>query len=577
MRKSGYWGKFVGFLAPFRKKIILLMFLSALQTLCSLFMPYFMSSVVENGIRTTDMNNVYISCAVMCALAVGALAIALIYNRVSSKTASRFPIAIRRAVLEKVNAFSAEQFAKIGTGGLIARSTEDVNWVEDVLVTMPNILVSVPILLIGGTVLSLIKDRILPLILVCATVPALAFAVFIISKMDGLWEKSEKYVDEQNRIIRERFTGIRVIRAFDKDEYEHNRTRTATLNMCRSFIRANILGGIIQPIVGLLLNLATIAIIYVGAVRLNSGNALKVGDIVATVQYVALIVNAILMVSWTIGMLPRYKICIKRIFEILDTEVDEADLVSDGSTLTGNVKMSGVTFRYPDAQADALVDVNFTADAGETIAVIGGIGSGKTTLARLILGFYKPNDGQISLGGADYKDLTSGTVRENVAVALQRSSIFEGTLKENILMGNKQATDEEIERVTDVAQLSDFVASHKEGLLYELKQNGTNISGGQKQRVNIARTLLKSASVYIFDDSFSALDYLTESKLRSELAVYLKGKTQIIVTQRAATAMKCDKIYVMDGGRIVGCGTHGELLESSRVYREIYLSQLGGN
>lgn len=576
-RKFGYLQRLSGLLRRDGKTLLLLVGLNALQTLCSLFMPYVMSSIVEEGIRNSDLSYVLISCGIMCALSFVALALALIINKISSNWTAKFTVSFRRRIFEKVNTFSSEQFSAIGTGGLITRSTEDAGWIEDTVGMIAPVLGGVPVIMIGGIVLSMLSDLILPLIIIGVTVPVLAVTILIVSKMSTLWDKSEKYVDEQNRIMRERFSGVRVIRAFDREEYEHERTKTATLNMCKSFIKANVLGGIIQPIAGLMLNLATVAVIYVGAVRLESSDALRVGDVVATIQYIALIINAILTISWTISLIPRDKICLRRIFEILDTPTNPDEAMSDGRKLKGAIIMKNVSFRYPGAQANAIEDVDLDIADGEIVGIIGGIGSGKTTLAKLILDFYKPTEGSISLGGEDYSDIPAGTVRENVAIALQKSMIFEGSVKENVLMGNKDATDEEVMTAIDVAQMSGFVASHPEGVGYMLKQAGTNISGGQKQRLNIARTMLKPASVYIFDDSFSALDYMTESALRKALNAYLKGKTQIIITQRSATAMRCDKVYVMDGGRVAGAGTHEELLRTCAVYREIYESQLGGN
>lgn len=513
----------------------------------------------------------------MCALSLVALALALIINKFSSGWTARFTVSLRRRIFEKVNTFSSEQFSAIGTGGLITRSTEDASWIEDTVGMLVPLLGGVPVIMIGGIVLSMLSDLILPLIVIGVTVPVLAITILIVSKVSTLWDKSEKYVDEQNRIMRERFSGIRVIRAFDREAYEHERTQTATFNMCRSFIKANILGGMIQPIAELILNLATVAVIYVGAVRLESSDSLRVGDVVATIQYIALIINAILTISWTISLIPRDKVCLRRIFEILDTPTHPDEALSDGRKLTGALCMKNVSFRYPEAQANAIEAVDLDIADGEIVGIIGGIGSGKTTLSKLILDFYKPTEGSISLGGQDYACVSAGTIRDNVAIALQKSMVFEGSVKENVLMGNKDATDEEVFKAIDVSEMSGFIASHPEGVDYMLKQAGTNISGGQKQRLNIARTILKPASVYIFDDSFSALDYMTESALRKSLNAYLKGKTQIIITQRVATAMRCDKVYVMDGGRVVGAGMHEELLRTCSVYREIYESQLGGN
>ena len=378
----------------------------------------------------------------------------------------------------------------------------------------------------------------------------------------------------QNRIIRELISGIRVVRAFDKEAHEHKRAAHATSEMCNSFVKANTISGIISPLASLLLNGATVAIIYVGAMRLQQSETLKAGDILATIQYIALIANAVMILSWTISFIPHVKVSLKRIATILDapTQTDK----SSGEILDGDVSFQNVDFAYPNAGNDALSDVSIDIPNGAIVGIIGGTGSGKSTLIKLLLNFYSASNGKRFMGGRDYEQLTPATVRDNVAVALQKSMIFEGTIRDNVKMGNRDATDEQVNEVLEIAQMSSFVAEQVDGLDYKLTQAGNNISGGQKQRINIARTILKPAQVYIFDDSFSALDYLTEANLRKQLNKFLEGKTQIIITQRAATAMRCDKVYVMDNGRIVGEGTHKQLLETCRTYKEIYDSQMGG-
>ena len=296
---------------------------------------------------------------------------------------------------------------------------------------------------------------------------------------------------------------------------------------------------------------------------------------IATIQYVALIMNGLLVLSWTFAWLPQLRVSVRRIAEVLHLPGQPA-AEGDTERLGGSVRFDHVTFRYPGAEAPALSDVSICVEPGEIAAIIGGTGSGKTTVVKLLLDFYAPTGGQISLGGRAYETLSRETVRDNLSVALQKSMIFEGTVAENIRMGNPGASDEAVCEAVAIAQLQDFLDAHEEGLAYALTQSGTNISGGQKQRVNIARTLIKDAAVYVFDDSFSALDYLTESRLRLALNRRLAGKTQIIVTQRAATAMRCDRIYVFDRGCVVGAGTHEQLLETCPIYREICDSQLGG-
>lgn len=563
------------FVKPLYKEITILMLLYATATLCALFMPYVMSNIVEIGVKQGDLNYVFREGAVMTALAIVALICALITNAVSSKFASKISVNMRKEVFNKVNTLSFEQFSEIGTGSLITRTTDDIGWMEETVSQIPYVVITCPIMFVGGIALSFKGDWVLPLILLGASVIVLIVTTVITSSLEKYWQRGDEYTDVQNRIVRERLSGVRVIRAFDKDAHEHKRTAKATSEMCNSFVKANTIGGIVSPIASLILNVATVGIIYVGATRLPGSATLKAGDILATIQYVALIANAVLILSWTISFVPHVKVSMKRIGAILDFQNDGSD-VSEGRVLQGSVKFKNVDFAYPNASTNALTNVSLDIADGEIVGIIGGTGSGKSTLVKLLLDFYSAK-GERFLGGVDYNSLSPATVRDNVSVALQKSMIFEGTVAENVKMGNKNATDEQIWEVLKIAQMENFVSEKEEKLNFKLAQSGSNLSGGQKQRINIARTIVKPASVYVFDDSFSALDYLTEANLRKELNKYLHNKTQIIVTQRAATAMRCDKVYVLDNGEVVGCGTHRQLLETCKTYKEIFQSQLGGD
>lgn len=563
------------FIKPNIKTVLLLMLMYALQTLCALFMPYIMADIVELGIRQQNLSYIIQEGAIMVALAIGALTFALVTNAISSKFSSRLAVDIRKVVFNKVNSLSFEQFSELGTGSLITRTTDDVSWIEDTIAQLPYVLISAPIMFVGGVALSFKGDWVLPLILLGVSIVVLVVATLITTSLDKYWQRGEEFTDVQNRVVRERLSGIRVVRAFDKEEYEHNRAKVATSEMCNSFVTANTVSGLISPIASLLLNIATVAIIYVGAIRLQKIETLKAGDILATIQYIALIANAVMILSWTISFIPRIRVSLKRVGAILDMRNPREEL-STGEQLCGDVKFDNVSFAYGNSSTNAIEGVSIDIHQGEIVGVIGGTGSGKTTLVKLLMDLYQCKDGIRAFGGKDYGTLTPATIRDNVAIALQKSMIFEGTIADNVKMGNKDATDEEVHEVLQIAQMKEFVDGKEEGINYKLTQAGNNVSGGQKQRINIARTILKPASVYIFDDSFSALDYLTEAKLRKALNKYLDGKTQIIITQRAATAMRCDKVYVLDNGRVVGVGTHKQLLDSCATYKEIYQSQMGG-
>lgn len=563
------------FTKPHIKTILLLMLLYAAQTFCALFMPYVMSNIVELGIREQDLGYIVREGAIMLALSVGALGCALLTNSVSSKFSARLAVDIRSKIFNKVNDLTFEQFADLGTGSLITRTTDDVGWIEDAIAQLPYVLVTAPVMFVGGVALSFKGDWVLPLILLGVALVVLVVSTCITLSLEKHWQRGEEFTDVQNRVVRERLTGIRVVRAFDREQYEHHRAAAATGEMCNSYVKANTISGLISPIASLLLNGATVAIIYVGAIRLQNSATLRAGDILATIQYIALIANAILILSWTISYIPHIKVSLKRIGAVLDMKGGETE-PSKQIQLNGEVVFENVSFTYGNAKVKALDNVSFELHDGETVGIIGGTGSGKTTLIKLLMDFYAPQTGKRTFGGIDYAELGAATVRDNISIALQKSMIFEGTVADNVRMGNGSATDEQVNEALSVAQMSEFVRSKQDGVLFRLNKLGSNLSGGQKQRINIARTLLKPASVYVFDDSFSALDYLTETNLRKALNGYLQGKTQLIVTQRAATAMRCDRVYVLNDGKVVGVGTHKQLLESCSVYREIYESQMGG-
>jgi len=569
------------FIKPHLKFVIALMVLYTVQSFCALFMPFVMSNIVEIGIAGGDLHYILTEGAIMIALAVGALGSALITNVVSAKFTSRLGADIRQQIFNKVNSLTFEQFSQIGTGSLITRTTDDVDWIEEAIEQLPYVVIEAPTMFIGGIVLSFAGDWVLPLILLAVAAVALTISTTITLRMDKYWQRGDEFTDVQNRVVRERLSGIRVVRAFDKEDYEHQRAVHATNEMNNSFVKANTISGLVSPIVSLFLNIATVAVIYVGAIRLQSSATLKAGNILATIQYIALIINAIIMLSWTISLIPHVRVSLRRVGEVLDfqnpDEQTPAEQSTDGENLSGDVEFCNVGFSYGDAQEAVLSNVDFVAHEGETVGIIGGTGSGKTTLIKLLLGFYPTSSGTRKFGGKDYKELSPATVRDNVSVALQKSMIFEGTIAENVKMGNRDATDEQVAEALEIAQMADFVAEKEDGANYMLTQSGNNVSGGQKQRINIARTILKPASVYVFDDSFSALDYLTEANLRKALNKYLQGKTQIIVTQRAATAMRCDKVYVLEDGKVVGVGTHKQLMNTCETYKEIYQSQMGGD
>ena len=549
--------------------------LYALAAVCELLMPYEMSKIVTEGIKAQNGDVIVKSGIIMAVLAVVSLAVSIISVRINSFVAVQFEKQLKSDLFKKINSLSFEQFSSVGTSGIITRITEDVRTLRDLASQGVFTLVNVPITFIGGVILIMAKDSFIGTIMLCVSPIVLVIAILIARRLDALWQRADEFTDEQNRHVRERLSGIRVLRAFDSEQEKHQKIANATKEMVKSFIRSNVLSGFINPIASVLLNVASVVILYVSASRIGYQSALTAGDVIAAVQYVALLLNGLMMLSWSFAWLPHVGVCLRRINQLFAFKTDEGAR-SEGKMLSGDIEVKNLCFSYPDSGAKVLCDINFKISSGEKVALIGGTGSGKSTLVKLLLGFYAVENGEISFGGESYSNLKTEDIRKSISVALQKSMIFEGSLRYNVCAGNSNKSDAQVINALQIAEMQDFLQQAENGLDFELKQAGSNLSGGQKQRVNIARAILKDASLYIFDDSFSALDFLTESNLRSKLNEFLKGRSQLIITQRIATARSCDKIYVLNEGKIVGVGTHSQLLENCNIYSELHRSQSGG-
>lgn len=552
--------------------------LYALSAFCGLLMPYQMSKIIDGGIKEQNGDVLISSGLIMVLLAVVALTVSILSAKINTSVATRFEKQLRTDIFKKVNKLSFEQFSEVGTSGIITRITEDVDVIKNLATQGIYTLVNVPITFIGGVILVASNDWLIGIIMLCVSPIALLIAFLIVRKLDALWQRADEYTDEQNRHVRERLSGIRVLRAFDKEQEKHQKIAKATKEMVKSYIRSNVLGGLINPIASLILNIATVIILYVSASRIGYQSALTAGNIIASVQYIAIFLNGLITLSWSFAWLPHVGVCLKRINQVFlfkTTDENQENKDDEQKLLSGDLKIKDVSFTYPDSNVSVLKNINLEIKSGQKVALIGGTGSGKSTLVKLLLDFYDPTKGDIYLGNDNFKSAREKSVRKSISVALQKSTIFEGSVRYNIQSSESEKGDDEILRVALISELGEFLKQNG-GLDYELKQSGSNLSGGQKQRINIARTILKDASVYVFDDSFSALDFLTESKLRTKLNDFLKDKTQLIITQRIATARSCDKIYVMDNGKIVGEGDHSTLMNSCDVYAELHRSQTGG-
>ena len=564
------------YIKPYWKGLILATAAMTVSTVCDLLLPTIMSDILNKGVYLRDLPHIIRCCGRMLAVSLTGLGTVILGSRISCTVVSSFCADLRAVVFRKVNQMSFEEYGKLGTAALVTRATHDVMTVSWIAAELCGSVITIPVLFLGGVILAMGKDVLLSLLLL-AFVPVILAVVLLVGKrIVPLWEKSDEYIDHQNGIMRERLRGIRVIRAFNAEQKEHGRISEATRIMSESFIRGNIAMGLITPLASFLLNAAAVLIVYFGAWRMEAGSGLTGGDVFAIVQYVALVSNGLIMAAFTIINFPHARVAADRIGQVLTAEGMADPVAKQDLVLTGDIRFDHVSFRYEGAAEPALRDISLHIIPGESVAVIGGTGAGKSTLVSMLLGFRMPTEGRVLLDGIPTERLSRRTMRDNMSCVLQNTTIYSGTIRENVKMGRLDASDEEILHALTVAQAREFVDSFPEGLDHEIKQSGKNLSGGQKQRLSTARAVLKDAPIYIFDDSFSALDFLTEAKLRGALREKTAGKTQIIITQRVSSAMHADRIFVMDRGTMVDSGTHEQLLSRCGVYQEIYASQTGG-
>ena len=545
--------------------------------ICSLLLPFVMSEIVEKGISEQNIPFVWQYAVIMVLLAIVSVAANIISAKLNTAISAGYSSDLCRVTFEKINSLSYTNYTKIGPSGLLTRATDDIWNVEGTITSLPYTLFTVPIMFIGSAVLAFLADPVLSAVFMLSIPPIFILVLILMRPLYDMWDKSDKYVDMQNKIVRERLSGLRVVRAFNNEKREHDRAKFATEEMAKYMIRANTRGGMVDPFAMLLLNFATVAVIYFGGIRAQAGSGISTGGIIAVLQYIGMITNAVISISWTLAWLPKVKVSMRRLNEIHSSPDEEKIPEGEGKIPNGfDLEIRNLSFTYPNSTKSVIENISLSIKEGEHIALIGGTGSGKSTLIKLLAGLFEPSEGEIMIGEASYKDMRKVDVRSHFSVALQKAQIFEGTVRDNIKMGNPNATDDEIYEALRLSKMAEFVDSHEEGLDYILVGSGQNVSGGQRQRLNMARTVVKEADVYIFDDSFSALDFLTESEIKENYSMLLRGKSRIVATQRISTAMSADRIYVLDNGRIIGAGTHRELLSSCPIYREIADSQLGG-
>lgn len=563
-------------LKPYVWLIIPLVILTYLQVMANLQLPDYMAKIINDGIIGESMNAIYRNGGIMLLVTLGGGIAAVGVGFLATRVATSFARDIRRKVFEKVESFSIAEFNSLSTASLITRSTNDIQQIQMVTLMILRMVLMAPFMAIGALQNAIQNAPELSWIIAMAVGALFVIIVVLFTTALPKFKILQKMVDMLNLVTRENLTGLRVIRAFNKEKTEEKKFDEANTDLMRLNLFVNRLMIILQPFMMLLMNIALVAIVWFGA-QLVSDNSIEIGNMMAFMQYATQVIMSFLMISIIFIMIPRASVSAKRVNEVLNTTAtirDPKNPTKPARNGHGRIEFRDVTFTYPDADSPVLSGINFTAEPGQTTAFIGSTGSGKTTLIGLIPRFYDVTAGQVLIDNVDVRDMRLRDLSGQIGYVPQKGVLFSGTVKSNVTYGNKRASTKEIDTAIKVAQASDFVKKLEDGLQSNISQGGTNVSGGQKQRLSIARALAVKPKVYIFDDSFSALDFKTDAKLRKALQKETAGKTVLIVGQRISTIMNADKIIVMDEGKIVGQGTHDELMKHNVVYQEIARSQL---
>ncbi|MCB8818704.1 ABC transporter ATP-binding protein [Desulfosporosinus shakirovi] len=567
--------KLLKFLKQYTVQIAVVIVLLFLQVLSDLYLPTLMADIVDIGLANKDVNYIIKIGGFMLLIAAGGTVCAIIATYLSSKTAVGFGKILREKIFTKVESFSLHEFDKLGTATLITRTTNDVTQIQQVSVLILSMMITAPLTCIGGVIMALQQDTSLAWVLV-VTIPIL-FAIIGLTLKRGLplFKVMQEKIDRLNLVLREKLTGIRVIRAFNRIEKERIRFDEANADLMDNAIKVNLIMAVLMPAMMLIMNLTTVALVWFGALRIDEGS-MQIGSLLAFIQYATQILFSLLMLVMLFIMVPRAQVSAVRINEVLDTDLDiiDPEKLKQVNDERGFVEFKEVSFRYPGADQPALKNITFSAKPGELTAIIGGTGSGKSTLINLMTRFYDVESGSVLVDGVDVREMSQKALRAKIGFVPQKTVLFSGTIAENIKYGRQDAPMEEIEHAARVAQATEFISGLEAGFDHPIAQGGTNVSGGQKQRLSIARALIRKAEIYIFDDSFSALDFKTDAKLRAALKPEIANSTVFIIAQSVSTVRDADRIIVLDEGEVSGIGTHKELLNTCKVYREIVASQL---
>ncbi|MEK0153885.1 ABC transporter ATP-binding protein [Arthrobacter oryzae] len=574
------WKLLVEYLRPQRRLLIAVVIFQLAQSIASLYLPTLNADIIDEGVAKGDTGVILSLGSLMLGITLLQIACAVVAVYFGAKAAMALGRDLRGAIFTRVGEFSEQEVTRFGAPSLITRSTNDVQQVQQLVLMSATMMVAAPMLAVGGVIMAVRQDAQLSW-LIAVSVPLLLIAVaLIITRMVPLFRKMQVRIDTVNRVLREQLTGIRVVRAFVREDIETARFAQANEDVTDTALRAGRLMALAFPVVMLVLNVSSVAVIWFGSFRIEDGS-MQVGTLIAFLSYLLQILMSVMMATFMAVMIPRAAVSADRIGEVLTTESSVRPpehpvtaAAGRGGAGSGEMEMHDVGFAYPGAEQPVLSGISFTARSGQTTAIIGSTGSGKTTLVNLLPRLFDATSGAVKFDGVDVRELQPDQLWGHIGLVPQRPYLFSGTVRSNLLYGKPDATEDELWRALSTAQAQDFVREMEGGLDAPISQGGTNVSGGQRQRIAIARALVKRPELYIFDDSFSSLDTATDARLRQALKHDTSGATLVIIAQRVSSIADADQILVLDDGRIVGHGTHHELLETSETYREIVSSQL---
>ncbi|MEA4854430.1 MAG: ABC transporter ATP-binding protein [Christensenella sp.] len=562
-------------LKKYTGQLVLLVLLLLGQVFSLLMLPNMMSSIIDQGVVLGDIGYIARAGLVMLAITLAGSACAIGVGYFASRIGVGFCTDVRKELFHKVGQFTMAEFDQVGTASLTTRTTNDIMQIQDFTIMMFRVIILAPIMCVGGIAMALQKNMQLAMVIIACMPLIVAFLVIVMRKVFPIFRSVQSKLDHLNLIMRENVTGVRVIRAFTAEKREEERFAKANAELTKTSVKSQVLLSTLMPLLMLIVNLGTIAVVWFGGQQIAQGS-LMVGDLMAFIQYLVLIMYALVMMSLIFAMMPRASVCADRINEVMaiTPNIKESTNPKAPKDRTGEVEFRDVTFRYGGAENPAVSNISFTAKPGCTTAIIGATGSGKSSIIMLIPRLYDVSEGAVLVDGVDVRDYDIHALRNRIGYVPQKAVLFSGTIRGNIAYENEEMPITQVEKAAEIAQADSFIEEKQKGYDDPIAQGGTNVSGGQKQRLSIARALAGDASIYIFDDSFSALDFKTDASLRKALKKNTKGATVIIVAQRINTIMDADNILVVDEGRIIGQGTHQELIQSCEVYAEIARTQM---